>query len=141
MMGKRNRYRDHVDPEYQRWGRTYRRFPGVPECARLIQDGKARGAWADIIANELAMNAALCLPDLIEAYRTNPTGEVRLYVMMALETARVPASVPFLEEILHEGDRQITPYVKRALKGIDTPESRSVLWKAANTESCDVKKS
>jgi hypothetical protein len=89
-MGKRNRYRDHIDPEYQRWGRRYPRFPGVEECARLIRVGKARGAWADIIAYELAENASHCLPALIDTFRTDSSDAVRLYVMMALEIAKLP---------------------------------------------------
>jgi hypothetical protein len=99
-MGKRNRYRDHVDPEYQRWGRRYPRFPGVAECASLIRAGKARGAWADIIAYELAENAETCLAELIETFRNDPGGDVRLYIIMALDIARMPASVPFLAEVL-----------------------------------------
>jgi len=133
-MGKRKRYRDHTDPEYQRWGREYPRFPGVAECARLIRTGKARGAWADIIAHELAENAALCLPELIETFRTDSSEDVRLYVMMALDIARVPESVSFLAEVLQGGSQRFMPYAKSALMGIDTPESRSVLWKAAYPE-------
>jgi hypothetical protein len=134
-MGKRNRYRDHIDPEYQRWGRKYPRFPGVAECARLIQAGKARGSWADIIVYELAENAAYCLPELIETFRKDPA--FRLYVMMVLDIARVPESVPFLAEVLHEGNPRFTPFAERALKGIDTPESRTVLWKAAHVQTDD----
>jgi hypothetical protein len=134
-MGKRNRYRDHVDPEYRRWSRKYPRFPGVAECVRLIRGGNARGAWADIIASELADNATLCLPDLIETFRTDPSEDVRLYVMMALDMARVPESVLFLAEVLHGANPRFTPYAERALIGIDTPESRSALWKAAHTDS------
>ena len=67
-MGKHNHYRDHVDPEYQRWGRRYPRFPGVAECANLIRAGKARGAWADIIAFELGENASTCLAELTETF-------------------------------------------------------------------------
>src|SRR5262245_3006726 len=86
-MGKRNRYRDHMDPEYQRWGRTYPRFPGVAECARLLRDGKARSAWADIIVYELAENAGACLAELVETFRTDLSVTVRLWMMMALDIA------------------------------------------------------
>jgi hypothetical protein len=133
-MGKRTRYRDHIDPEHQRWGRKYPRFPGVAECARLIRAGKARGTWADIIAYELAENANLCLPDLIETFRSDSSEDVRLYLMMALETARLPESVPFLAEVLHDGNPRFTPYVERALRNINTPEARTVLWKAGRSE-------
>jgi hypothetical protein len=129
-MGKRNRYRDQIDPEYQRWGRRYPRFPGVAECARLIRASKARGAWADIIAFELAENAETCLAELIETFRSDPAGEVSLYIMMALDIARVPASVPFLAEVLREGVPRCVPYAERALQGINTSDARTVLWKA-----------
>jgi len=139
-MGKRNRYRDHVDPEYQRWGRRYPRFPGVAECASLILAGKASGAWADIIAFELAENAGICLAELIETFRNDPGGDVCLYVMMALDIARVPASVPFLVEVLREADPCYVPYAERALRGINTPEARTVLWNAAQPEATTVQK-
>lgn len=129
-MGKRNRYRDHIDPEYQRWGREYPSFPGVSECARLIRNRKARGAWADIIAYELAENAADCLPELIATFRTDPSESVQLHVMMALDIAHLPESVSFLAEVLNAGHPQFTPYAERALKAVDTPESHSALWKA-----------
>ena len=131
-MGKRHRYRDHIDPEYQRWGRSYPRFPGVAECARLIRDGKARGSWADIIAHELAENAGECLAELMETFRTDASDKVRLYVLMALDIARLPKSVSFLAEVLQEGNPQFTPYALRALNGIDTPESRTAVWQVTH---------
>lgn len=134
-MGKRNRYRDHVDPEYRRWGRRYPRFPGVAECARLIRAGKARGAWADIIAFELAENAGSCLAELVETFRNEPSGDVRVYVMMALDIARVPASVPFLAEVLREADPRYVPYAERALRGINTSDARTALWNAARPKA------
>jgi len=134
-MGKRNRYRDHIDPEQQRWGQTYTRFPGVAECARLIRDGKARGSWADIIAHELAENAGECLTELVETFRTDSSESVRLYVMMALEIARLPESVPFLAEVVQGGNPLFTPYVLRALEGINTCESRTALWNATHGQS------
>lgn len=133
-MGKRNRDRAHVDPEYLRWKRKYPRFPGVAECARLIRIGKVRRAWADIIAHELAENATGSLAELIDVFRNDPSDDVRLYVMMALDTARVPESIPFLAEVFQDGNPQFTPYAERALTGIATPEARLVLWKAAHPE-------
>lgn len=134
-MAKRNRYRDHVDPDYRRWGSTYSHFPGVAECARLIRIGKTRGAWADIITYELAENAAVCLPELIETFHTDPS--FQLYVMMALDIARTPESVPFLAEILNEGDPRFIPFAVRALKAIDTSASRAALWKSAHPQIND----
>ena len=121
-------YLDHPDPAARRWRQKYPRFPGVAECVRLIKDGKSRGSWAEIIVNELAENVADCLVDLIEAFRSESNGDVQLYVVMALDLARVPASVPFLEETLAQGDPRLVPYVESALRGIDTPESRTALW-------------
>jgi hypothetical protein len=126
-MGKRTRYRDHPDPEYQRWGRTYPRFPGVAECARLIRARKATGAWADIVAFELAENAREHLAELIDAF-ADPTGNVAQYVMMALELAALPESVDFLSRVLREGDPRFVPYARRALEAINTRESRTALF-------------
>jgi hypothetical protein len=122
----------HPDPEYLRWRRTYPRFPGVDECARLIRAGKDRGAWADIITYELAGNAKNCLPALIDTFRNDLSDEVRLYVMMALEIARLQESVPFLADILSGGDPRFTPYAKRTLHSISTREARTALWKASH---------
>ncbi len=134
-MGKRNRFRDDWDPEMRRWGQKYPRFPGVAECARLIRDGKAQGGRAEIIVYELAENAANCLPDLIETFRTDPNETVRQFIMMALEIARLPESVPFLAEVLQQGDEHYAPYAFRTLKAIDTRESRTALWRAAQNKS------
>jgi hypothetical protein len=133
-MGKRARNRDHIDPEYRRWCRKYPRFPGVAECVRLIRAGKARRAWSDIIAFELAENAARCLPDLIEAFRADASGAVSFFVLMALEDAKLPESVPFLGEVLREGNPSFVCYVERTLRAINTPESRSVLWQAGHSK-------
>jgi hypothetical protein len=129
-VGKRSLNRDHPDPESRRWARTYPRFPGVAECARLIRVGKARGAWADIIVHELAAHAAECLPDLIATFRDDSEGDVRLFVLMALDIARPPAAVGFLAEVLQGGDARYTLYAERALTGIGTTEARTVLWEA-----------
>jgi hypothetical protein len=124
----------HPDPEYLRWRRKYPRFPGVEECARLIRAGKARGLWADIIAFELAGNANNCLPALIDTFRNDPSEHVRLYVMMALDIAVLPASVPFLAEVLSGGDPRFTAYAEHALQTINTREARKALWKARSRD-------
>lgn len=134
-MGKRNRYRDHVDPEYQRWGRRYPRFPGVAECVNLIRSGKTQGAWADIICFELAENTTTCLLELIEAFRNDAEGNVRRFVMMALEIARPRDAVPFLAEVLKAGDRRYVPCAEQTLREMDTPETRSILWRSAHPDS------
>jgi hypothetical protein len=139
-VSKRSRYRDHIDPECQRWGRKYPRFPGVAECVRLIRARKAQGAWADIIVEELTDNASQCLSDLIEAFRADSNSDVRLYLMMALENARLRESVAFLAEVLADGDPRLTPFAERALRSIDTPEARTVLWKVAHPESREAAK-
>ena len=132
-MGKRSQYRGHIDPEVQRWERNYPRFPGVAECVRLIRAGKAKGTWADIIAHELAQKASLCLSELIDTFHTDSNEHVRLYVMMALEIAKLPESVPFLVEVLQGGDPIFTPYAERALRTINTKEARTVLWKVRHS--------
>ena len=131
-MGKRDRYRDHIDPDYRRWGRRYPHFPGVAECARLVRDGKAAGSWADIIVHELAENAAECFTELVETFRTDSCETVRLYVVMALDIARLPQSVPFLTEVLREANPVFTPYALRALHGMDSREA----WRSSQSEKC-----
>jgi hypothetical protein len=133
-MAKRARFHDHLDPAYQEWGRKYPRFPGVAECVLLINEHKVRGVVTDIIVFELAEHAGSCLPDLIQAFRDNPSGDVRMFVLMALEIARLPESVEFFGEVLRDGDPRYRPYALRALKDIDTRESRKLLWQATHQE-------
>jgi hypothetical protein len=120
--------RNHPDLEYRRFRQKYPRFPGVAECVRLIKARKARRAWADFIVLELAEHASACWQELLETFFNEPHGDVRLYIMMALEEASLPQTVPFLAEVLDDGDERLVPYAVRALKSINTPESRKELW-------------
>lgn len=121
-MAKRDRYRDHPDPDYQRWGRRYRSFPGVAECARLVLQHKATGAWADIVVQELAENARDNLAELIQAFHEHVSDGFARYVMMALEVAALPESVEFLSTVLQRGDARFVPYARRTLQAIDARE-------------------
>lgn len=132
MMGKRSADRDHPDPAYRRWRRKYPRFPGVAECLRLVKTRKALGTWADFIAAELAENAAAHLLELIAAFRSEPSEDVRLYIMMALDLARPPEAAAFLAEVLREGNPRLVTFATMALQGIDTKEARTALWNAAS---------
>ena len=115
--GQGNRYRDHIDPEYQHGDDRILAFLGRRKCARLIRMHKARGAWADIIVGELAENAAGSLAELIETFRTDPSDEVRLYVVMALDMARLPETVPFLAEVFRGSDPRLMPMAEQQLLG------------------------
>lgn len=130
-MPKRDRLPGDLPSD--RWERKYPRFPGVAECLRLIRAGKARGEWADIIEHQLAANAGRCLDELAEGWRTDPDERVRLYILMALDIARIPESVPFLAEVLRGSDERCAYYAEEALKGINTREARTALWQAKHS--------
>src|SRR5262249_28069693 len=104
---------------------------------------KARGVITEIIVFELAEYAASCLPDLIQAFRENPSGDVRMFVLMALEIALLPESVEFFGEVLRDGEPQHQPYALRALKGIDTRDpgpcsgKRCVRGRARRRSDCE----
>ena len=100
----------------------------------MITKGKARGSIAELIVRDIADNAADCLPELIHAYRAGDC-DVPLYVMMALDIARPPEAVHFLAEVLKEGREPFVQYAERALRGIDTRESRKALWNAGYCDS------
>src|SRR6516225_1812869 len=127
-MGKMREMRNHPDPEYRRFRKKYPRFPGVAECVSLIKNRKARGAWADFVFFELSENVPSCWPELIQAFRSEANGDVRLYIMMALEDAKIPETVTFLGEVLRDGDERLAPYAVRALRAIDTSDARKLLW-------------
>ena len=125
-------HRRHIDPDYQRWGSKYPRFPGVAECVRLLRLGNARGAWIDIIIHELATNAEDCLPDLIAAFRSDESEGVRLMVLMAITEARLPAAIPFLADVVRERHPQFASYAEQGLTEIGTREARTALWEATH---------
>lgn len=135
-MAQQINYAKHVDPEYRRWGREYPRgFPGIAECVRLIQDGKSRGAWADIIAWELAAHAEVCLTELTAAFNGDKTGEVKLYLLTALEDAAPVSAIPFLVNVMRDADSRLHLYAERTLLKINTRESRIALRQAGRTDA------
>jgi hypothetical protein len=113
-------------------GRKYRKFPGVAEYVRLIRAGSVLGAQGDFIVWELSVNAAGCLPELIAAFRACCGAGADMSVLAALELAH--ESTAFFVELLKEGDERYLPYTIRALRPIDTPESRKALWEAENSD-------
>lgn len=131
-MGKRVDYRDHIDPEYRRWGSKYPRFPGVAECVRLLRSGKLRGAWRDLIFFELVANAPDCLPELIAAFRDDENEWVRLMVLSAITEACLPTAIPFLADVVREQHPQFAPYAEQGLSDIGTREARTALWEATH---------
>src|SRR4051812_14343913 len=122
-MGDPVDYRGHVDPEYRRWGRKYPRFPGVAECLRLVRAGKARGAWADIVAYELAAHASEYLDELVAAFRTGEDETMRQTALTAVADARLPTTVPFLVEVIREQHPHYVPIAERGLAAIETKEA------------------
>ena len=129
-MGKPVDYRDHIDPEYRRWGSKYPRFPGVAECVRLLQTRKLRGAWRDIVFFELVANAQDCLPELIAAFRSEDNECVRLMVLSAITEARLAEAIPFLADVVRERHPQFASYAEQGLTEMGTREARTALWEA-----------
>jgi hypothetical protein len=121
-----------MDPDYRRWGRKYPRFPGVVEYIRLLQTGNARGAWLDIIIDDLALHAGETLPELVDAFRSVPDERTRLLILMAIVEARLPSAIPFLAAVSRERHPRFAPYAERGLSQIGTREARGALWEARN---------
>lgn len=124
------------DSEAERWYRTYPHFPGVATGINLIQSGKARGTWLEIIHQQWVEHALIVLDDLYAAYhKVEPF--IQAYIVEAIGAARIPAALPFLVEQL----RSPSAYVRRwALWGIghlDTRESRRALWEAQSIQFDD----
>jgi hypothetical protein len=136
-MGKRDRFRDDLDPELRRWGRKYRSFPGVDECVRLILAGQARGAWADFVVFELAENAPDHLEELVTAFREHASDIAALYLLEAIEIAALPESVGFFSELLLQQDPRFAPYAQRALAAINTRDARAALYRAQHAGTRD----
>ncbi len=129
-MPKKPKFHDHIDPEYQRWGKTYPSFPGIPECVDLILNRKAIGAWADIVAYELAENADEHADEMIGMFNIHQNDSVSLFMLMAFELAAIPSTVPFFASVLCDGDNRFKPHARRGLEAINTKESRTALFNA-----------
>jgi hypothetical protein len=55
-----------------------------------------------------------------------------MLILMALENANLPESTSFFAELLENGDERYEPFAIRALRAINTPESRKILWEAGH---------
>jgi len=71
---------------------------------------------------------------MIAAFREDPSAFFAICVIQALEEAKLPASVPFLAEVLREGNPRFRQYAVRALQEINTRESRTALFNATHSK-------
>ena len=60
-----------------------------------------------------------------------------MYVVMALEMARLDESVPFLAEVVRDVDRRFASEAERALLAIGTREARTALWRAKDSHKSE----
>jgi HEAT repeat protein len=120
--------REHLDPEYVRWRKKYRRFPGVAECFRVLHGRNVNGALKEIIECELIDHASECLQELIDVYRSEDDDYYRRYAFWAIAKSRLPEAIPFLAEVAKEPNDFFSEIAMDSLAEINTKESRTVLW-------------
>jgi HEAT repeat protein len=121
-----------LDPEAERWRRTYPTFPGVAKCVSLLGSRNVRGAWVDIICHELAQHAAETLDDLVGEFHSRKNdARVRALIMTAIGEAAPPNAVPFLSECLDDPDESVRGAAVYGLKRVGTKEARTALWRAS----------
>jgi len=124
------------DPEADRWYRTYPTFPGVATCITLMQAGKARGTWLEIIHHLWVEHASVIFDDLCTAYlHVEPV--IQGYIVEAIAAARIPIAIPFLSAQLHSPVAVVHRWAIRGLAQLNTRESRRALWDAQTIQFDD----
>lgn len=126
--------RSNPDPEFDRWRRTYPRFPGVAKCVELLRSPNVQGAWIDIICQELTKHANEYPEELVSETRKelqDSTG-VGKTLLGVLADARLIEAQPLFEALLGSEDTTLHKYGLAGLKSLDTKQTRSMVWKFEN---------
>lgn len=124
----------HPDPEFVRWKRSYPSFPGVAKCVELLRSPNVRGAWVDIICQELTKHASEYPEELVaetqkELQDSSGVGKILLGV---LADARLSEAQALFEDLLSSKDATLPKYGLAGLKALDTKESRRIVWEFEN---------
>ncbi len=128
-----------VDPEYERWYRKYPSFPGVAKCVELLRCTNAKGAWIDIICQELQQHAETDAADLIDAtgIAVEQNYSVTPILLQILGEAKIEDALPLFNELLETSHEYLRPYAIDGLKQLDTKEARRLLWQY-NSQQLDI---
>jgi len=127
QRGKSARF---IDPEEERWRKTYPKFPGVAKCVELLRSPNVFGTWTDIISEELVAHAPQIAQELFAAFHDEPDAWVKMILLSVIAEARLPEAMPILLEHLGSEDTSLRRYAITGLKNLGTKEARTALWAA-----------
>lgn len=112
------------------WDRWLRRFPGVEYCVELLKRRNTQGELVETICGVLEENALEHANELLAAVDQEENSPVRIQLLGVIENAALEIAIPFWSGLLSGSDSIERLYAVRALKRIDTKESRRLLWQA-----------
>jgi hypothetical protein len=104
------------------------RFPGFKTCPAMMRK-------RDPVTQEggfhwLMPHAAEYVPELIEEFGREKDLGLRCWLLELGGAARSPAAFGFLAAQLRADNDRLRSWAIRALKDLDTPEARTLLWEA-----------
>ena len=115
---------------WDEWHQRHRRFPGVEYCVELLKRRNTQGELVDTICGVLEENAIEHVDKLLAAVDQDENLPVRIMLLGVIENAALEIAIPFWSGLLSGSDSTERLYAARALKRIDTKESRRSLWQA-----------
>ena len=115
---------------WDEWHQRYQRFPGVDYCVERLKHHNTKGELLDLVINVLEASAAEYAEDLLDAADKPDNGNIRRFLLMAIENAALEVAVPFWAQILSGPDDEERMYAERALALIDTNDARRFLWES-----------
>lgn len=125
---------EFIDPEQERWYRTYPKFPGVTVCVELMHRNNLGGTWREQVDYELRTHASETVDELIAAFQSEQEGWVRMRLLSIIARAAIPAFEPLLIENLQAQDNDLRKWAKVGLEKLDTKTARTALWEAKQNQ-------
>jgi HEAT repeat protein len=126
-----------ADPEYQRYRRTYPKFPGVNACVELLRRRNVQGAYLDGVMGDLNEHATANVDELLVAFGAEPEARVRALLLSVIAEAAAPAAFPTFAQVLFGDDEDLRIWAARGLHILGTPDSRRVLFEARSKQLSD----
>ena len=112
------------------WNRHHRVFPGVSYCVELLKRRNVVGEFVDTICDALEHDAAAHTEELLVAADDPENYAVRIILLGVIENAGLESAIPMWSRILDGTDEIERAYAIRALRRINTKQSRQILWDA-----------
>lgn len=123
-----------IDPEYQRYKRSYPTFPGVATCVDLLHRNNVKGGYLECVLWDLESNVLEHLDELIAAIYDESNEWVQNVLLSCLAKARSEAATAVFSHFLTHANESIRHSAAVGLHFINSKESRRILWEARSIE-------